>query len=96
MNRSELLSEIEALQERIDKMGFKGQNEHDLHLREEIADWIEKAMYVNVQGKHVSEENYQIGLDKIRLIFIADSEWGKDRFKQDMMKPTEYYKEPTT
>lgn len=42
MNRSELLIELEALQDKVDKMGFKGQNEHDLHLREEIADWILK------------------------------------------------------
>ena len=41
MNRDKIMTEIEAIQDKVDSMGFKGNNEHDLHLREAIADYIE-------------------------------------------------------
>jgi hypothetical protein len=42
MAREEILAQIESIQDRVDKMGFKGQNEYDLHLREELTDWLIK------------------------------------------------------
>jgi len=40
VDKESVMNDIEALQEKVDKMGFKGQNEYDLHLRQEIADYI--------------------------------------------------------
>lgn len=40
MERYDIMEHIETLQRKVDAMGFKGQNEYDLHLREEIADWV--------------------------------------------------------
>ena len=40
MKQDELKEATEKLQDKVDKMGFKGQNEYDLHLREEIALFI--------------------------------------------------------
>lgn len=40
MNREDIKDLVEKIQDKVDKMGFKGQNEYDLHLREEIADSI--------------------------------------------------------
>jgi len=38
--RSEIIDDIEQIQLSIDSIGFKGQNEYDLHIRENIADYI--------------------------------------------------------
>ena len=40
MKRHELIDKINDIQDKVDKMGLKGQNEYDLFLREEIADFI--------------------------------------------------------
>ena len=47
MDREEIMEDLEQLQEKVDKMGFMGSNEHDLFLREEIADYIEKLLNNN-------------------------------------------------
>lgn len=38
--RQKIIDKLEALQLEVDAMGFKGTNEYDLHLREEIANWL--------------------------------------------------------
>jgi hypothetical protein len=38
--KSKIMDDIEAIQDKVNAMGFKGQNEYDLHLRYEIADYI--------------------------------------------------------
>lgn len=40
MDKEEIMDAIFDIQRKIDKMGFKGQNEYDLLVRDEIADWI--------------------------------------------------------
>lgn len=40
MKRHEIIDLIQDIQLKVEKIGFKGQNEYDLHLREELADWI--------------------------------------------------------
>lgn len=40
MSREEIKEQIEAIQERINAIGFKGNNEYDLHLRHELAVWV--------------------------------------------------------
>lgn len=40
MERHILLEKLEEIQNRVDAIGFKGINEYDLFLREEIADYI--------------------------------------------------------
>lgn len=40
MERSKIIDHLQDLQNKVDGMGFKGQNEYDLQLREEIADWL--------------------------------------------------------
>lgn len=40
IDRDQIMDDLENIQLRVDKMGFKGQNEYDLHLREEIADYV--------------------------------------------------------
>ncbi len=40
IDREKIKDLIEAIQDKVDKMGFKGQNEYDLHLREELTDLI--------------------------------------------------------
>ena len=40
MRKHEIMDHLMELQIKVSKMGFKGQNEYDLFLREEIADWL--------------------------------------------------------
>jgi hypothetical protein len=40
MNREQIFDKIEEIQDKVDKMGFNGSNEHDLILREELTDWM--------------------------------------------------------
>lgn len=40
IDREQIMDDLEGIQDMIDKIGFKGQNEYDLTLREEIADYI--------------------------------------------------------
>ena len=40
MDRESIIVDIEKLQDKTEEKGFKGQNEYDLFLREEIADYI--------------------------------------------------------
>jgi len=40
--KEEILEDIRQIQEKVDAMGFKGSNEYDLFLREEISDYIIK------------------------------------------------------
>lgn len=42
MRREQIMNDIETFQAAADAMNFKGENEHDLFLRESIADYIEK------------------------------------------------------
>ena len=44
MDREKITDAIEVIQDKINDIGFKGQNEYDLHLREEIADYIESLL----------------------------------------------------
>lgn len=46
MDRDEILEQLESMQEDADKQGFKGQNEYDLFLRENIADYIVKLLKI--------------------------------------------------
>ena len=41
MEREQILIDIEEIQDKVDLKNFKGQNEYNLFLREEIADYIE-------------------------------------------------------
>lgn len=52
MKREEILSKIEAIQER-NYNEFKGSNEADLHIREDVADMIEEIL----QASGVSSTN---------------------------------------
>jgi hypothetical protein len=47
MNRDEIVDAIENIQDSVDKMKFLGNNEHNLHLREELADYIHKLITPN-------------------------------------------------
>ena len=38
--RDEIMDKVEDLQRKVDSMGFRGGNEYDLFLREEVADWL--------------------------------------------------------
>jgi len=40
MKRETIMGALEVIQDRVDGMGFKDHNEFDLHMREEIADYI--------------------------------------------------------
>ena len=40
MDKDEIMEHIQLFQRKVDAMGFKGQNEYDLFLRDEIAEWI--------------------------------------------------------
>ena len=40
IDREQIMDYIEGIQNMVDKIGYKGQNEYDLSLREEIADYI--------------------------------------------------------
>jgi len=42
MNREKIFNDIEKIQNKIESKGFKGGNEHDLFLREEITDYVVK------------------------------------------------------
>ncbi|RLD55168.1 MAG: hypothetical protein DRJ01_17035 [Bacteroidetes bacterium] len=44
MDREKIMDDVRDLQEQTDNAGFKGQNEHDLFLRELIADYIEQQL----------------------------------------------------
>ena len=41
MDRERIMEGLEEIQDRVYEMNFQGSNEHDLWLREEIADYIE-------------------------------------------------------
>ena len=43
-DREEIMDDLEALQDKVSAMGFRGQNEYDLFLREEIADYIKNGV----------------------------------------------------
>lgn len=40
IDRKQIMDDLEYIQHMIDIIGFKGQNEYNLNLREEIADYI--------------------------------------------------------
>ena len=40
IDRKQIIDDLEYIQHMIDIIGFKGQNEYNLNLREEIADYI--------------------------------------------------------
>ena len=40
IDRQQIMDDLEDIQLRVDSIGFKGQNEYDLTLREEVADYI--------------------------------------------------------
>lgn len=42
MDKYKIIDDIEEIQHKVDAIGFKGQNEYDLYLREELADYIVK------------------------------------------------------
>ena len=42
MDREKIMDDLEDLQHKTDAMGFVGSNEHDLWLREAIADYVVK------------------------------------------------------
>jgi len=53
MNRDKIMTDIESIQTDVDFVGYKGNNEHDLELRERIADYVVKlfAIPVVIKGK---------------------------------------------
>jgi len=48
MDREKIMADIKKLQDKTDAKGFKGQNEYDLYLREEIVDYIAKLFDIGV------------------------------------------------
>ena len=42
--KERVMDDLFELQHKVDKMGFKGQNEHDLFVRDEISDYILKIL----------------------------------------------------
>jgi hypothetical protein len=44
MEREYLMDDIEDIQDKVDRLGYRGANEYDLALREEIADYIERLL----------------------------------------------------
>lgn len=49
MNRDKILEEIEAIQDNADNVGFKGQNEHDLFIREELTDFFRDFLTIKIR-----------------------------------------------
>jgi hypothetical protein len=42
MDRAQIMDDLDDIQRKVDAMGFRGGNEYDLTVREEIADYITK------------------------------------------------------
>ena len=42
MDRAQIMDDLEDIQRHVDAIGFRGGNEYDLTVREEIADYIQK------------------------------------------------------
>lgn len=40
VNKEEIIERVEEIQDKVDAIGFKGNNEHNLYLRLDIADYI--------------------------------------------------------
>lgn len=40
MTKQDILDQLDIIFERIDSIGFIGTNEHELHLKDEIADYV--------------------------------------------------------
>ena len=56
MDREKLIEDLEAIQDKADGMGFKGTNEFNLYLREELADYIEKHGVPTQTDNYISNE----------------------------------------
>lgn len=65
MEKEKVKNDIQVIQDRVDSYGFKGQNEYDLHLREEIADYI---LSQSTEPKEVSE-NVCVCCDKKNTVY---------------------------
>jgi len=42
MDRAQIMDDLDDIQRKVDAMGFRGGNEYDLTVREEVADYIQK------------------------------------------------------
>lgn len=69
MKRDKILQDIEGIQNYVDGMGFLGQNEYDLHLREEMADYI-----ISLLCDNSGHEALDWFFDKIKSHFEHDGD----------------------
>ena len=52
MNRDLILEKIEEIQNKNDSIGFMGRNEHNLHLREDITEFIISLFHADICNCH--------------------------------------------
>lgn len=68
MNREKILEDIEAIQNKINEEKFKGSNEHDLHLRTEIVDYIISNYEIYNVSKNTDIHSSEISVRLYRIL----------------------------
>lgn len=78
MKRSKIIDHLQDLQNKVDGMGFKGQNEYDLQLREEIADWLLSQIATSETNK--KQENAFLHFNLNDEVFVKLTQKGIEKY----------------